>query len=60
VVATPWDEFKRLQPHQFERNPPRVVFDCWRILPAEAMGRVTDYVTIGQGRAPRLVANPKR
>ena len=37
VVATPWDEFKRLQPHQFERNPPRVVFDCWRILPAEAM-----------------------
>ena len=60
VVATPWEEFKRLQPQQFERNPPRVVFDCWRILPAEEMGRVTDYVTIGQGHAPRLVTNPQR
>ncbi|HET8998891.1 MAG TPA: nucleotide sugar dehydrogenase [bacterium] len=60
VVATPWDEFKRLEPQQFERHPHRVVFDCWRILPAEDMGRVTDYVTIGQGRAPRLVTNPRR
>lgn len=60
VVATPWDEFKKLRPRQFERNPPRVVFDCWRILPAEEMDRVTDYVTIGQGHAPRLVTNPKR
>jgi len=53
LVTTPWDEFKRLEPRRFAHNPRRVVFDCWRILPAEEVGRVADYVTIGKGAAPR-------
>ena len=48
VVATPWQEFKRLQPEQFAHNPRRMVLDCWRILPAEQMSSVADYFTIGK------------
>jgi UDPglucose 6-dehydrogenase len=63
VIATPWDEFKRLRPQQFAHNPPRararVVFDCWRILSAEEMRPVTDYVTIGTYAAPPAVTNLK-
>ncbi len=59
VIATPWDEFKALRPRQFAHNPRRVVFDCWRILPAEEMRAVTDYVTIGTYAAPPLATNRK-
>jgi UDPglucose 6-dehydrogenase len=60
VIATPWDEFKRLRPQQFAHTPRRVVFDCWRILPAEEMRRVTDYVMIGTYAASPAVTNRKR
>jgi UDPglucose 6-dehydrogenase len=60
VIATPWDEFKRLRPEQFAHNPRRVVFDCWRLLPAEEMRRVTDYVTIGVYATSPVVTSRKR
>jgi UDPglucose 6-dehydrogenase len=59
VIATPWDEFKQLRPEQFAHNPRRVVFDCWRILSAQQMRPVADYVTIGTSAAPSAVTNPK-
>ncbi len=63
VIATPWDEFKRLRPQQFADHPPgpgaRVVFDCWRILSAEEMRPLTDYVTIGMYAAPPAAADVK-
>ena len=55
LISTPWEEFKRLEPRRFAHNPRRVVFDCWRILPAEDVGRVADYVTIGKATEPRSV-----
>ncbi len=59
VIATPWDEFKRLRPEQFAHNPRRVVFDCWRILPAEEMSRVTEYITIGKCSTSPVVTDRK-
>jgi UDPglucose 6-dehydrogenase len=47
IITTPWEEFKRLGPRHFAHNPRRVVFDCWRILPAGEIARVADYVAIG-------------
>ncbi len=60
VIATPWDEFKTLRPQQFAHNPRRVVFDCWRILPAGEMGQVTNYVTIGKCYTPAPRASRMR
>jgi UDPglucose 6-dehydrogenase len=60
VIATPWDEFRKLRPQQFAHNPPRVVFDCWRILPALELGRVAKYLTIGKDGAPPPGANRER
>jgi UDPglucose 6-dehydrogenase len=48
VIATPWEEFRRLRPEQFRRDPPRTVLDCWRLLPAEGMARVSRYLTVGR------------
>ncbi len=47
VVATPWEEFKRLQPAQFTHNPRRTVFDCWRIFAPDQICRVADYFAVG-------------
>ena len=47
VIATPWEEFRGLTPAQLAHNPRRVVFDCWRVLPAEQVRDVADYVTVG-------------
>ncbi len=51
VVATPWDEFKQLQPHQLVHNPRRAVLDCWRILPPDEISAVADYLTIGTAQS---------
>lgn len=49
VFATAWQEFAGLEPSLFERQPPRVVLDCWRVLPAEELSAVVDYVALGAG-----------
>lgn len=48
VIATPWEEFKRLQPARFAHNPRLVVLDCWRLLSFEAMTPVADYLSLGR------------
>jgi UDPglucose 6-dehydrogenase len=57
VVATAWDEFKTLDPSLLERNGDRrvVVVDCWRVLPAEQIEQVADYVVLGKGGLSRAV-----
>jgi len=54
VIATAWDEFRGLEPSQLERDGrPRVVIDCWRILPREQFERAVDYVVLGEGALSR-------
>lgn len=54
VVATAWQEFAGIPPETFERvGSPRVLIDCWRILPADQLGDVT-YVPLGDGTAVQL------
>jgi UDPglucose 6-dehydrogenase len=50
VVATAWQEFEGLDRSVFEREPRRVVIDCWRQLPADRIESVADYVALGEGR----------
>lgn len=50
VIATAWDEFKQLRPEQLARDGrPRVVIDCWRILPRDEFEPAVDYVELGKG-----------
>lgn len=50
VIATAWDEFRRLEPLPLVRNGRRrVVIDCWRLLSREDFARVVDYVELGKG-----------
>ena len=49
VIATPWTEFKRLQPKHLRSGPPRpVIVDWWRILRPEDF-REAAYVGCGLG-----------
>lgn len=47
VIATPWEEFKQLQPAQLKHNPRRVILDCWRVMSPGAVTPVADYVGLG-------------
>ena len=47
VIATPWEEFKQLQMPSLAHNPRRVVVDCWRLLDAQRVRQVADYMTVG-------------
>lgn len=54
VIATAWDEFKRLDPSVLERNGHRrVVIDCWRVLPREQFEHAVEYVVLGKGELSR-------
>lgn len=49
-IATPWDEFKRLSPHDLKRGQRKpVVVDCWRILSEREFALVADLVVMGMG-----------
>jgi UDPglucose 6-dehydrogenase len=48
VVATPWEEFKRLDPAAV--RPRTTILDCWRILPTERFAHATCAV-LGRGPA---------
>lgn len=51
IIATPWDEFKKLGPEDFATKVDRpVIIDCWRILDRNHFGERTEYVGIGQGK----------
>jgi len=50
ILATPWDEFKRLKSGDFTstmRKP--VLLDCWRILDRSEFNKDLEYVAIGLG-----------
>jgi UDPglucose 6-dehydrogenase len=50
AIMTPWVEFRNLPLSAFARSIGRmVVIDCWRVLPAAAIGAIADVVYVGQG-----------
>jgi len=53
LIATPWEEFKRLSPADLKKGDrPPVVVDCWRILPETDFVGVADFAVMGRG--PRV------
>lgn len=53
VVTTAWREFNSLGPDAFDDGSRRkIVIDCWRVLRADAIGKVADLYYIGT--SPRL------
>ncbi len=53
VIATQWEEFKRLSPDDLNNaNGRPTIVDCWRILPRSEFERKANYVTLGRG--PKL------
>lgn len=50
VITTPWEEFCHIKPSLVERQEkPRVIVDCWRILPQDQFKSVARYVALGVG-----------
>ena len=50
VLATPWAEFRSLDPSLFERDgEPRVIVDCWRLLDRRLYAETATYVALGEG-----------
>jgi len=48
MLATPWNEFKQLQPADFVSSMKQpVIFDCWRIYDRDKFESETDYTPIG-------------
>jgi UDPglucose 6-dehydrogenase len=52
AIATPCEEFRGLTPALLAHNPRRVVVDCWRVLDADVVRSVADYMTVGKGTGP--------
>jgi len=52
VVATPWKEFASIPEGVWQRHsPPRVVFDCWRVIEHFQSWNGITYVPLGKGGA---------
>lgn len=50
VIATPWEEFKRIPIEMLARDgPSKVLVDCWRILDAGRYQGVVEYLPLGIG-----------
>jgi UDPglucose 6-dehydrogenase len=50
AIMTPWPEFGRLSADAFARSGRKlVVIDCWRVLPAERIGKVAELRYVGAG-----------
>ena len=57
VIATPWPEFRDLEPAVFEHeSEPRVLIDCWRLFSAERFDGPTRYIALGEGSARSAIA----
>jgi UDPglucose 6-dehydrogenase len=56
VLATAWQEFAALEPSVFDREPTRVVIDCWRQLPREEFEPFVQLVQLGEALVPRMAA----
>jgi UDPglucose 6-dehydrogenase len=54
VIATAWDDFRRLEPTALTRGGRRrVVIDCWRLLERDRFEPVVDYIELGKGDLAR-------
>ncbi len=54
ILATPWDEFKRLKPEDFTKNMKRpVLLDCWRIFNRSEFSKKLEYLAIGLNPSPK-------
>ena len=50
VIATAWEEFKRLSATSLGRNSTRrVLVDCWRLLDPRTHGAIVEYLPLGVG-----------
>lgn len=50
VITTPWKDFYQITPEDVTRpNAPRVIIDCWRILPQSQFSAVVHYIGVGIG-----------
>lgn len=50
VLATPWEEFKRLPPRVLSRHSDRrILVDCWRVLDPKKYEPVVEYLPLGVG-----------
>ena len=48
IIATPWEEFKKLTPEDFTSNVKNpTIVDCWRILNREQFSKKMEYIGIG-------------
>ena len=48
VIITPWRKFHEIPPLWLERQgKPRVLIDCWRILPYKQFASVVEYIALG-------------
>jgi UDPglucose 6-dehydrogenase len=50
IIATPWNEFKKLSPEDFTKCGPIVIIDCWRILNRDSFEKKVKYIGIGLGQ----------
>jgi UDPglucose 6-dehydrogenase len=46
VIATPWEEFRKLEPRHLTNRP--VIFDWWRLLRREQFEAVAEYIACGE------------
>lgn len=52
LIATAWDEFRRLSPRSLKDSGRRpVVVDCWRILPEAEFAERAELIVLGRGPA---------
>ena len=50
IIATPWEEFKKLNPEDFSQNMSKpVLLDCWRILDRAEFSDKLQYFAVGLG-----------
>jgi UDPglucose 6-dehydrogenase len=50
VIATPWEEFKRLSPAALNGDGSRrVLIDCWRLLDRSVYDGIVEYIPVGVG-----------
>jgi len=53
IIATPWAEFRSLDPSHLKASAGRVtLIDCWRLLPPARFASETNYLTLGMGGQP--------
>jgi UDPglucose 6-dehydrogenase len=53
IIATPWAEFRSLDPRDLSSSKgPVTLIDCWRLLQPECFAAGTNYLTLGMGGQP--------